>query len=96
MKTAEERIRMLHERAGELKRQKDRSAVRLFGATSAFLSVCLVVFITRLTGIAHNMGRSGFAAASLLSENAGAYVLVAVLSFAAAVIITVWCIKRRR
>ena len=96
MKTAEERIRILHERAGDLKRQSDRSAVRLLGVTTMFLSVCLVAFITRLTGIAHSMGGGGFAAASLLSESAGAYVLVAVISFAAAVIITVWCIKRRR
>lgn len=96
MRTAEERIKLLHERAGSLKRQSDRKIVKTLGATSTFLCVLLAVFIVRLTGMAHSMGSGGFAGASLLSESAGGYVLVAVVSFAAAVLVTVWCIKKRK
>ena len=39
---------------------------------------------------------SGFAATSLLGESAGGYVLVAVISFVAAVCITAYCIRRRK
>lgn len=96
MRTAEERIRLLHQRADGLKRRRDRRIIKGLGTLSVCLCVCLTACIVRLTGMTHVAESGGFTGASLLSDSAGGYVLVAVLSFAAAVIITVLCLRNRK
>ncbi len=95
MRTTEERIRFLHERAANLRRQREKRLIKTLGGLSACLCVCLTVCVVRLTGMAHSAGADGFTGSSLLSESAGGYVLVAVVSFALAVLVTVLCLKNR-
>ena len=69
------------------RRRQRREAISL----SAF---CLMLF-TALAGAAGQTAAWGMFGAMLLREDAGGYVLVAVLSFAAAAAITALCIRLR-
>ena len=96
MRSQEERLRQLHARAEELTEQKERRTLNALRAASVFLFVCLTGVISVLSGLQNEAGPEGYTGSSLLDSNAGGYVLVAVLSFAAAVLITVICIKRKK
>ena len=91
MRTDEERIRLLHQKARQL---KDQRQTRLWAAASAGLLTVLIALMvmTYKPGITVT---GGFTASSLLGEDAGGYVLVGVISFVAAVCITVCCLKAR-
>ncbi len=92
MKTNEERISALHRRARKL---SDHRALKTYGCLSLLLFAFLLGTMSRIE-ISHQMVyTNGFAGTSLFGEDAGAYVLVAVFSFIAAVIVTVYCMKRK-
>ena len=95
MRTTEERIGQLHKRADLLEKRRNRNALTALGGLSFGLCVCLIVAITVLNGTSHRTISGQFAGASLLGDQIGGYVLVAVLSFTAAMIITVICMRRR-
>ncbi len=92
MRTDEERIALLHRRARKLCDQR-RSGI--WGGISAGLFMALIMLIVRIDVPLQSVLSSGYAASSLLGESAGGYVLVAVISFIAAVCITVYCIRKR-
>lgn len=96
MKTGEERIALLHSRAAVLKRRRDKRILILSGICSVLLFMTLISMTIGRTSISI-MGLDGqMTGSSLLSESAGAYVLVAVVSFSAAVIVTMLCLRWNR
>ncbi len=92
MRSDEERIRLLHQRAGKL---RDQRMMRIFGAASAGLLTALTVLIVLIDVPLQAISGEGFSASSLLGESAGGYVLVAVISFTVAVAVTLYCIRIR-
>ena len=95
MKSQEERLRQLHARAAELTEQKERRTLNALRAVSVFLFVCLAGVISVFSGLQNAGGPESFTGSSLVDSSVGGYVLVAVLAFAAAVVITVICMKKK-
>ena len=93
LRTDKERIALMHEKAEQLENQR---MLRRYGSISLCLLVLLFGTIIRIDLPFQSVLNSGFTGASLLSESAGGYVLVAVLSFVAAVCITVYCLRRNK
>lgn len=95
MKTARERITMLHKRAAELERQKRKTQMAVWGSASACLSLFLFMMVWQAGNISCPVINSPYMGSSMLGENVGGYVLVAVVAFAAGVVITVILRKYR-
>ena len=95
MKTDEERIRLLHSRAEELKRKKEEQRMAAWGSVSACLSVLLIILAWKAGSISSPLLNCSYMGSSMLGESAGGYVLVAVIAFLAGVMITVM-IQRTR
>ena len=93
MRTDAERIALLHQRAQKL---KDEKMLKIWGSLSAGIFVVLLAVIVKIDTPLQSILYSGYTGSSLLGEEAGAYVLVAVISFVAAVCITLYCIHRRK
>ena len=87
MNKAEERIERMHARAAQLKRQREKRVLNLLGAASGVLMVALVAMINTAQSF-HGISNGSSAGASLLSDSAGGYILVAVGAFVAGVVIT--------
>ena len=88
------RVALVKQRVREMGRQRRRREV---GGLSA---VCLLLFAALMQAAGTVVGPGQTAAwgafgAMLLREDAGGYVLVAVVSFAAAVVITALCFRLR-
>lgn len=96
MRTQDERILKLHNRAKELKKQKEMRGLAISGSVSVFFAVLLVAVMLRTDSIYQSIAGSGFTGSSLLSENAGGYVLAAVAAFFIGVIITAIIYKCRK
>lgn len=95
MRSNEERIRLMHQRAAGLQRKKDRGRLITAGAIStALFSVLfsLTIYLQGLTGYMDGQ----FTASSLLAESAGGYVLTAVVFFMLGVLISAAIIRYRR
>lgn len=96
MRTEKERLEAVHSMAADIRKRTQR---RIISVLSVF-SICLLAGIVRImacvTGLHQSMQNDGFTGSSLLDSGAGGYVLVGVASFAAAVIITLICIRYRR
>lgn len=89
MMTSEERIAALHEKMNNLRQKRERQKTFALGAASAALSLCLL-FLIFGAGSAQPGGTAGlYSGATMLFENAGGYVLVAIAAFMAGVAITV-------
>lgn len=93
MRTAEERLALLHRRADLLEKKKELALVRLLGGTSGGLAVCLLALFTLFGQGGHGIASSGYAATSLLSEHAGGYVLAALIAFALGVVVTLLILR---
>lgn len=94
MTDTSERIRRAKEAAGRLARRRERNALRRLSALCAALALSPAGALARFTGGAEGavLGMHG---ATLLSDSAGGYVLVGVASFAAAVALTLACVRLR-
>ena len=91
--TAGERVTALHLRMAALRQRKERRKTGALGAGCAGLTVCLAALIF---GGSHPGGTAGpYTGAAMLFEDAGGYVLAAVLAFMLGVIVTVLCIRYR-
>ncbi|MDO4869120.1 MAG: hypothetical protein Q4A65_02335 [Bacillota bacterium] len=95
MRTAEERIAVLHKRTKELKRERDRIVTNIWGSFAIILFFALIGANLKLGERQHSIMGEQFAGSSLISENAGGQVLIAVISFMAGVIITAMIIRTR-
>ena len=93
MRTDKQRIDRMHELAYKKKRLIEERLIKTLGAVSFCIFAFLVGFIYIADGKMHSIADTGFTGNSLLSADAGGYVLVAVISFISAVVITVLCIK---
>lgn len=93
MRADTERIALLHSRAQRL---KDQKMLRVWGSVSVCLFAALLAAIVKVDIPFQSITNGGFTGSSLLGESAGGYVLVAVISFIAAVCITVYCIRKRK
>ena len=89
----EDRIKEMHLRAGRIKRRNDKIRTAVYGVTSLVLMVFLVVFTFLQGSTQHNTDNGQFAATSMLDASVGGYVIVALISFAVAVVLTLFCIK---
>ncbi|MCR4991956.1 MAG: hypothetical protein K6A45_02820 [Lachnospiraceae bacterium] len=93
MRTNRQRIDMMHELAYKKKRKIEERMIKTLGAVSFGIFALLIGWIYIADGRMHSIADADFAGNSLLSADAGGYVLTAVISFIAAVAITIICIK---
>lgn len=96
MRTAEERLEILHNRADQLIKKRETAWRRGLGGASGALAICLVALISVYEEGGHRITGSGYAGTSLLSESAGGYVIIAVIAFAVGVAVTAALIKYRK
>ena len=88
MRSEEERLTRMHERAAAIKRREEKSRLKILGSLSAGLMVCLVVAMQQLQNMHHEIYNGQSTGSSLLDDSAGGYVLAAVIAFFAGVAIT--------
>lgn len=89
-----QRVVLAKGRARQMRRRREKRLTGRLSLVSAALCCCLIY------GLGYFSGKSPGAVqdmngATMLLENAGGYVLVGVLCFIAAVVITVLCIRSR-
>lgn len=84
MRTEEQFLCGVHERAQTLRRAREKRRTAAWSAACAVLLVLLALE----TGSPHALGMGALTGASLLGDTVGGYVLVAVLAFMAGVAIT--------
>ena len=96
MKSAEERLALMHQRAQMLERKRNRAILLVSGGSGTVLALCLLGLMRLFTAPLAGDAKGLFTGSSLLSESAGGYVLAAVLAFMAGVGVTALCLKRRR
>ena len=88
------RVALVKQRVRENTRRRQRRGI--YGLSAACMLLCAVLM--QAAGTAVGQGQTaawGVFGAMLLREDAGGYVLVAVVSFAAAVVITALCFRLR-
>lgn len=93
MYATEKRVELVKRKIREKRRRQERCVVFSLSALCALLFSFLAGIVGSVRG--QPMDAAGMYGAILLHKDAGGYVLVAVISFAAAVVITVLCIKLR-
>ena len=93
--TGAERVEALHRRMDALRQRREHRKTAMLGAGSTALFALLVGIV--FGGGASPGGTAGmYTGAAMLFENAGGYVLAAVLAFMAGVVITVLCIRHKK
>ncbi len=93
--TAEGRVEILHKKMHERQCMKERRKTGAMGVGSIILTLCLV-FMLFNGGMVHNGGPSAmYSGSTMIFEEAGPYILLAVVAFMAGVVCTV-LIKRYR
>jgi hypothetical protein len=90
-----ERIRLVRQRAGRLRQKREKRSLRTLCALCLILSFALVQAFSWMTRGQGGASVQEMLGATLMFEDAGAYVLVGVLSFTAAVTITGLCLRHR-
>ena len=88
------RVALVKQRMRENTRRKQRRGI--YGLSAACMLLCAVLMQAAGTVVGPGQPEAwGVFGAMLLQEDAGGYVLVAVVSFAAAVVITALCFRLR-
>lgn len=93
MKTNAERMSCVILKAAEMKRRKEKRKLNFCKTATAFLSVFLLYCINAFSIPYKSAAVEQHCGTILLIDGIGGYVLTAVLTFIAATIITVICIK---
>ena len=94
--TAEERVASLHARMDALRERRERKKTAALGAGCGLLAACLILLIGNI-GTGASGGTAGlYSGATMLFENAGGYVLLAVAAFMVGVIVTATLMRSRR
>ena len=96
MRTGPERVAAMHDRAQRMRRSREKAALARLGAANGalLLGLCVLIFGT---GRGHGGASPGaFTGAAMLFENAGGYVLVALIAFAAGTAITAGILRYRK
>ena len=90
MKSNEERISLVHRRAVELRKARDKKIITANGCLCTILLLAVVSAVGAFaTGYPMADNPKVFTASSLLASSAGGYVFTAVIAFMVGVIITV-------
>ena len=88
------RVALVKQRVRENNRRRQRRGI--YGLSAACMLLCAALMQTAGTVVGPGQPEAwGVFGAMLLREDAGGYVLVAIVSFAAAVVITVLCFRLR-
>lgn len=87
-----ERLRRAKQTARQLTQRREQRALRRLGALCAALGLMLTGALAYFTGGTPGAVQGAYGA-TLLTDQAGGYVLVGVVSFAAAVVLTVVCMR---
>ncbi len=95
MKTSEQRISAVHIRTEELSRRREKDILILTAVCSCILLGVLIPLAAVSGSPSAEGSRDVFAAASLLDESAGSYILTALAAFMAGAVLTVICVKLR-
>jgi len=93
MRSTEERIDLMHAKVEEMRRDHDKKLIRIYGSASALMALLLIAFSAYVIGSPGTIMDADMAGTSMLSESAGGYVIVAVISFIIAVMVTVACLR---
>ena len=88
MRSQEERVAALHQRAELLIRQTERRKLIGWGSASGLLLSALLTLLIRGAKGAHAVVSGQMTGSSLLDSSMGGYVLVAVIAFSVGVILT--------
>ena len=94
--TTEERVRSLHRKMEDLRHRREKRKTCAIGATGAVLTACLLLLIFGEGAAYGGSPANSYSGTMMLFENVGGYVLVGVISFTAAVIITVISIQWKK
>ncbi|MEE3466808.1 MAG: hypothetical protein VZQ83_00050 [Eubacterium sp.] len=93
--TNEERVARLHQKMRVRRQMKERRKTRLYGAASCALLMCLVALVVLQGGVHQGTTASLYAGATMLFEDVGGYVLLAIVAFMAGVCVTVVCMRMK-
>lgn len=90
------RVAAVNDRVARLRRKRERRANAVLSTACAALCFGLFGVVGLLSGQSSSVSVAGlYGSSSLLGSNAGGYVLVAVISFSLAVVVTMLCLRRR-
>ncbi len=95
MRDLADRMRLVKERARALREKREKRFLWALTALSLILSLALLQVLTEVTGGQRGASVQDMLGATLLYEDAGAYVLVGLVSFFLAVTITALCLRHR-
>ncbi len=96
MRTAQERVDVLHGLARKLRHRRRQAALARLGAVCGILLICLTGEILKLDHVHTGVSPGMYTGATMLFESAGGYVLVAVIAFAVGAVITSVLVRRRQ
>ena len=90
-----QRVKLVESRAWQIRRRQEKHITERLSLVSVALCCCLIY------AMGHFPDRSpgavqGLNGATMLLENVGSYVLVGVICFIAAVVVTVFCTRLRK
>lgn len=95
MHTTSERVEIVKHRVSILRRRKEN---RMFGILSALCMVLTVALVTTIGTVADTTGLGmvpGLTGSIMRFDSAGGYVLVGLLAFIVAVVVTVLCMRHK-
>ncbi len=95
MRDSKELVASLHLRMERKRQKRDKLLTSVIGTVCTALAICLAVLV--FGGSLHPVGTAGvYSGASILFENAGGYVLTALLAFMLGVVVTVILMRRKK
>ena len=86
--TTDERVQILHARMDALRRTRERRRTAALSAAGVVLGVCLILLIFSGGAVSSSPLLVPYSGSTMLLENAGGYVLVAMIAFFLGVIVT--------
>lgn len=96
MKTTEERKISMYIKAREISEKRSNRVIHFSMLNLAVLSTMLILFIAHLDNEVFNPGEIQFRGSFILSGSSGGYVLVAVISFIIATVLTYYFMKKKK
>ena len=96
MRTNEELLQAMHQRVAAIERRKINTKTVATGGVCSMLMLGLLFLIIRFGGVQHRILSSDYSGASLLADDVGGYVLVALAAFMAGAAIVAFLRARRK
>lgn len=92
----DEMLREVTERSEEIIKKREQTKIRIMSCMTIMLTMALVTVISVITGDSGAHSSQSVYGSSLIAEEAGGYVIVAVISFVIGVLVTYITQKYRR